>query len=64
MRHLGTAALVVCGYAPWARSSACEPGAVQTLSQVPAARDEPLNIGVEHRHRIRLLEERVRGLVR
>jgi hypothetical protein len=27
-------------------------------------RDEPLNIGVEHRHGIRLLEERVRRLVR
>jgi len=30
----------------------------------PGRRDEPLNVGVEHRHRIRLLEERVRGLVR
>ena len=30
----------------------------------PGGRDEPLDLGVEHRHGIRLLEEGVRGLVR
>jgi hypothetical protein len=30
----------------------------------PSSHDEPLNIGVQHRHRIRLPEERMRDLVR